>query len=98
MSECPTPTGQTPTAPMSRMSRVRQALLEMVTGRDNRTHDIGRWSWLVCTASVLGLAGWHEHQGVHVPVRDLAISLAAVATAHGIGIGMKAGAEPGGNQ
>jgi hypothetical protein len=71
------------------------ALLQLVTGRDNRTHDLGRWSWLIDTLAVLGLAARQEWaKSGSVSIRDLAIALAAVAAAHGVALGLKASTEP----
>ena len=71
------------------------ALLQLVTGRDNQTHDLGRWSWLIDTLAVLALAARQEWaKAGSVSIRDLAIALAAVATAHGVALGLKAKTEP----
>ena len=74
----------------------RKVLLDMVTGRDNQTHDLGRWSWAGSTLAVLAHDAWQLRQGANVSVRDLAIALAAVAAAHGVALGVKATTEPGG--
>jgi hypothetical protein len=66
----------------------------MVTEKDNLTHDMGKWSWLICTASVLAHDGYQLFKDVKsVSVKDLAFSLAAIATAHGIAIGAKSSTE-----
>ena len=75
-----------------------RALRELVTGRDNSTHDLGRWSWLVCTAAILAHDWWQLHAGVTVTVKDLSLALAAVVTAHGAALGFKSNTEPGGGQ
>ncbi len=69
---------------------------KLLTGRDNQTWDIGRISWAVCTLAVLALAAWHEWHQVNESIQQLGISLTAIATGHGIGIGMKGKTEPGG--
>jgi hypothetical protein len=73
-------------------------LRHLLTGRDNQTHDMGRWSWLVCTLSVLGHDAYQLYKGVTVDVKDLGVALCAVAAAHGVAIGMKAKTEPAGGE
>jgi len=68
----------------------------LMTGRDNQTHDLGRWSWLICTMAVLTHDAWQLKHAVVVDVQSLAIALSAVAAAHGIALGIKANTEPGG--
>lgn len=72
-----------------------RALLELVTGKDNRTHDLGRWSWAICMLAVLAHDAWQLRGGAEVNIKDLAIALAAVAAAHGVALGLKASTEPG---
>ena len=73
-------------------------LNDLVTGKDNATHDIGRWSWLICTMAVLAHDGYQLYHGAAVAVQDLAFALSAVAAAHGLAIGAKSKAEPGEKQ
>ena len=75
-------------------ARILQALRELVTGKDNTTHDLGKWSWLGCSLSVVALAAWHEAHGVVVPLKDLALSLSGIAVTHGAALGLKASTEP----
>lgn len=70
---------------------------DLVTGKDGKTHDLGRWSWAVSTASILILAAWHEHKGIQVGLQELGISLGAVVTAHGAALGFKNKTEPDGD-
>lgn len=71
-------------------------LRHLLTGRDNQTHDLGRWSWLICTLSVLAHDAYQLYKGTVVDVKDLGVALCAVAAAHGLAIGAKAKTEPGG--
>lgn len=64
-----------------------------LTESDNQTWDIGKISWAISTLAVLGLAGWHEGHKIKESIQQLGLSLTAIATGHGIGIGMKRGTE-----
>ncbi len=80
------------------MANFLQALRELVTGKDNTTHDMGKWSWVICTLAVLAHDGWQLAHQVAVSVQDLALALAAVVVAHGAALGLKAKTEPGAAQ
>ena len=67
---------------------------QMITGKDNHTHDLGRWSWVICTVSVLAHDGYQLFHDTKVDVKDLAIALAAIVAAHGIALGLKKDTEP----
>ena len=43
-------------------------LNQLLTGRDNQSHDIGRWSWVVSILTVIGAA---ISNMVHAGVIDL---------------------------
>ena len=70
---------------------------KLTTGLDNYTPDIGRWSWLLCTASVLCLAAWHEAHAIRESLKDLAFALSGIAVTHGAALGLKARTEPSGD-
>ncbi len=68
-----------------------KGLRELITGKDNTTWDLGRVSW----------AGSYLAVVIHDickpgTLQELAISLAAVAAAHGVALGLKSKTEPGG--
>lgn len=71
-------------------------LTQLLTGADNQTHDLGRWSWAVSMATVIGHSVYAAYQHLAVDLVQLASALAAVAAAHGIAIGIKKDTEPGG--
>ena len=90
MTECES----IPTTLTTKTHMVCRCLRELVTGRDNTTHDLGRWSWALCVAAVLAHDAWQLYLHVPVNVKDLAIALAAVVVAHGAALGLKADTEP----
>jgi hypothetical protein len=68
--------------------------VDIVTGKDGLTHDLGRWSWLVSLASVLA-AGLHTAWHGTVDLVAFGTSIAAVVGAHGVALGLKKDTEPG---
>jgi len=70
-------------------------LNQLLTGRDNQSHDIGRWSWVVSLLTVIGAAISNMvHAGV-IDLIQLSGALSAVAGAHGVAIMAKKETEPG---
>jgi len=69
-------------------------LKKILSGMDNSTPDIGRYSWLICTFSVLGAAFGNWYSKGMVDLSQLGIALSGVAAAHGIAIGAKSHSEP----
>jgi hypothetical protein len=67
---------------------------QLLTGKDNATYDIGRFTWLVGTVAVIILAFYQVLNG-HVSLRELAESLGIVSAAGGASVAMKHRAEPG---
>jgi len=72
---------------------MKDFLNQLLTGRDNHTQDIARWSWLICLVSVIALAGYEALHGA-VSLRELAEAFGIVAGAHGAAVMMKKDAEP----
>lgn len=70
-------------------------LRQILTGRDNATQDVARWSWVFCILSLIVAAGLNAYVG-H-PVIDL-IALATaeglVVAAHSAALKIKADTEP----
>ena len=66
---------------------------QLLTGRDNHTQDIARWSWLICLLAVIALASYEAMHGA-VSLRELAEAFGIVAGAHGAAVMMKKDAEP----
>ena len=72
---------------------MKDFLNQLLTGKDNHTQDIARWSWLICLVSVIALAGYEALHGA-VSLRELAEAFGIVAGAHGAAVMMKKDAEP----
>lgn len=71
-----------------------RCLTQLVTGKDNQTHDLGRWSWVVSMATVVAAAGWNASHGALIDLQNLATALGLVAGAHGGALWAKANTEP----
>ena len=91
-----TPTTPTPTGIRGVWEKLLKALREILTGKDNQSHDLGHWSWILCTLAVMAHDYYQLTHGSPPNVKDLAIALATVAAAHGVALKLKETQEPGG--
>jgi hypothetical protein len=66
----------------------------LLTGKDNKTHDIGRWTWLISLVAVIAVALWEVIHTNQVSIRELAEALGIVSAAGGASVAMKQGSEP----
>jgi len=66
----------------------------LLTGKDNKTHDIGRWTWLISLVAVIAVALWEVIHANQVSIRELAEALGIVSAAGGASVAMKQGSEP----
>jgi len=66
----------------------------LFTGKDNKTHDLGRWSWAGSFAAVVVAAGANWWHGTVIDVQVLATALALVAGAHSAALWAKKDTEP----
>lgn len=73
------------------MNLIRQ----MVTGKDNCTHDLARWSWLVTTVATMLGAVWNATQTGVVDLMQFAQSIGILCSTHGAALLMKKDTEPG---
>jgi hypothetical protein len=69
-------------------------LKNIVTGKDNETHDIGRWSWVLSFLAVVIIGIWQVVNGNAVSLRELAESLGLVSGAHSASLWAKKDTEP----
>lgn len=74
--------------------RITRVFANCMTGIDGKSHDIGRWSWLICTASVIGAAAANSYHGHDIDLTAFGLALSGVAAAHGIAISAKKATEP----
>lgn len=73
---------------------MKECLLQLITGKDNQTHDLGRWSWVVCVVSVIASAIWNAMHSVTIDLLQLAQALGVIVAAHGGALFLKKDTEP----
>lgn len=67
---------------------------QLVTGKDNQTHDVARWSWFTTTIATISGAIWNAaHSGV-IDLMSFAQAVGIIAGAHGAAVMMKKDTEP----
>ena len=67
----------------------------LFTGKDNVTHDLGRWSWagsFLTLVAGLGVNAWHH---ALIDLTALAAALGVIAGAHSAALWAKRDTEPG---
>jgi len=73
-------------------------LNQLLTGKDNKTHDIGRWTWLIGFLAVIFIAFYEVLQAHAISLTELAEALGIVSGAGGASVMMKQNSEPSGDQ
>lgn len=69
-------------------------LTHLLTGRDNQTHDLGRWSWAGTTLATIAGAAWNAVHGGVVDLMQFAQAIGVIVAAHGGAIWAKKDTEP----
>lgn len=69
-------------------------LRQLLTGADNATHDLGRWSWAGSFLAVVAAAVGNWWHGLALDLQGLATALGVVAGAHGAALWAKKDTEP----
>ena len=73
---------------------ISKVLNDLLTGEDNKTHDIGRWSWMISLFAVIIGAGYEIVRGDMPNLKDFAEAVGIIAGAHGAAVMLKKDAEP----
>jgi hypothetical protein len=72
-------------------------LKQLVTGKDNQTHDIVRWAALLGVIQALGLTIYDVvGNNIHFDLQNFGIGMGALLGATGAALGMKKDTEPSG--
>ena len=61
-------------------------LKHIVTGKDNETHDVARWSWITTTIATIIGAGWNAVHGGAMNLMDFAQAIGIISGAHGAAV------------
>ena len=73
---------------------IKGLLKQLFTGKDNETHDLGRYSWAASMASVIGGGAWNAIQSGAIDLMQLAQAIGVVAGVHGAVLWAKKDTEP----
>ena len=73
---------------------MKTILKQLLTGKDNQTHDIARWSWMLGFIAVICIAVYEVMQARQVSLLELAEALGVVSGASGASVMMKKDSEP----
>ena len=71
-----------------------EILTHLLTGKDNKTHDIARWTWLIGFIAIICIAIYEVLQAHPVSLTEFAEALGIVSGAGGASVMMKKDAEP----
>ena len=69
-------------------------LNDLLTGADNKTHDIARGSWMISLFAVLFGAGYEMVVNNMPALKDFAEAVGIIAGAHGAAVMFKKDTEP----
>ena len=69
-------------------------LKQLVTGKDNKTHDIAHWSWVTTTIATIIGAAWNAVHGGVMDLMQFAQAIGIISGAHGASVMMKQNSEP----
>jgi hypothetical protein len=73
---------------------MKEILNHLLTGKDNTTHDIGRWTWLIGFVAVICIAAYEVMQSHSISLTEFAEALGIVSGAGGASVMMKQNSEP----
>jgi len=73
---------------------MKEIIAQLLTGKDNQTNDIARWSWFISLAVVIGLAVYEVMNHSSFSIREFAESVGIISGAHGAAVMMKKDTEP----
>jgi len=75
---------------------MNEILTHLLTGKDNKTHDIGRWTWMLGFLLVGASAIYLIYAGKEISLTELAGALGIVSGSSAASVAGKqmAGAEP----
>lgn len=67
---------------------------DLLTGKDNETHDISRWSLVFTMFAFLGACVYNAIHSGSIDLEKLYMGIAAIVGAHGAAMFMKKDTEP----
>jgi hypothetical protein len=73
---------------------MKDFLNQLLTGKDNQTQDIARWSWMLSLVAVITGAGYELIHSNALSLREFAEAVGIISGAHGAAVMMKKDTEP----
>jgi hypothetical protein len=73
---------------------VNKIVNDLLTGKDNQTHDLGRWTWFIGFIAIIAIAIYEVIQSKAINLTELASALGIVSGAGGASVMMKQNSEP----
>ena len=73
---------------------MKDFLNQLLTGKDNHTQDIARWSWMISLVAVIIGAGYELIHSNALSLREFAEAVGIISGAHGAAVMMKKDTEP----
>jgi hypothetical protein len=73
---------------------IKKVLNDLLTGADNKTHDIARWSWMLSFFAITFGAGYEMIHNDIPTLKDFAEAVGIIAGAHGAAVMLKKDTEP----
>ena len=73
---------------------MKELLKQLLTGADNQTHDVARWSWLSTTVATIAGAAWNAVHAGTIDLMAFAQAVGIISGAHGAAVMMKKDSEP----
>ena len=71
-----------------------EILRHLLTGKDNETHDVARWSWVTTTLATIVGAMWDAIHNGNIDLMSFAQAIGIISGAHGAAVMMKRDSEP----
>ena len=65
---------------------MKDILKQLLTGKDNQTHDLGRWTWFIGFIAVIAIAIYEVIQSKSISLTELASALGIVSGAGGASV------------
>jgi hypothetical protein len=73
---------------------MNKVINDLLTGKDNQTHDLGRWAWMLGFLTVIAIAIYEVYQARPISLTELASALGIISGAGGASVMMKSNTEP----
>ena len=73
---------------------MKKILHDLLTGKDGKTHDLGRWSLFISYFGFVGACIYNAMHSGLVDLEKMYMGVAAIVGAHGMALWAKASTEP----